>query len=43
MQEHKAILKAYEAGDGAAARKAVTAHFEGGCRRMRSIMKPDRS
>jgi len=39
MREHKAILDAYAAGDGTAARKAVAAHFEGGCRRMRSIMK----
>lgn len=39
MQEHEAILKAYEAGDGLAARQAVAAHFEGGCRRMHSIMQ----
>jgi DNA-binding GntR family transcriptional regulator len=39
MREHKAIMDAYEAGDGAAARKAVAAHFEGGCNRMRSIMQ----
>jgi len=39
MREHKAILDAYVAGDGAAARKAVAAHFEGGIRRMRSIMQ----
>ena len=38
VREHAAILDAYKAGDGAAARVAITRHFEGGCRRMRVAM-----
>lgn len=33
-REHRAILRAYEAGDGEAARRAVEAHLEGGRRRL---------
>lgn len=33
-REHRAILRAYETGDGTAARLAVEAHLEGGRRRL---------
>ena len=34
VKEHKAILKAYEAGDGDAAKRAICEHLEGGRRRL---------
>ena len=33
-KEHAAILRAYQAGDGEAAREAIRVHFEGGRRRI---------
>ena len=39
MREHTAIIEAYRAGDGRAARRAVEAHFAGGISRMRLMMR----
>jgi len=38
LGEHAAILEAFAAGDGEAARSAITAHLEGGRSRLRRAM-----